>query len=55
MSLSVNIILAVFYTVVNAISSFTTAWAYFIFFGIVESVLTLLIVWYAWKWPDDKV
>jgi len=50
----VNIILALCYTVVNAVSSFTTTWAYFIFFGIIESVLTLLIVWYAWKWPNEK-
>jgi hypothetical protein len=51
----INIILALLYTVVNSISSFTTTWAYFIFFGIVESVLTLLIVWYAWKWPNEKI
>jgi hypothetical protein len=46
-----NIIIALFYTIVNAISFLTTSWAYFIFFGIVESILTLLIVWSAWKWP----
>jgi Family of unknown function (DUF6326) len=50
-----NIIVAVFYTVVNSISFLTTTWAYFIFYGIVESVLTILIVWYAWKWPDAGV
>jgi hypothetical protein len=50
-----NIILAIFYTIVNAISFLTSSWAYFIFFGIVESVLTSLIVWYAWKWPDSRV
>jgi hypothetical protein len=50
----VNIILAIFFTLVNAISAFTTSWAYFIYFGIVESALTLLIVWYAWKWPKEK-
>ena len=49
----VNIILAVFYTIANAISFLTSSWAYFIFFGIVESVLTTLIVWFAWKWPDS--
>jgi len=51
----VNISLAIFYTLVNAISAFTSHWAYFIFFGIVESVLTILIVWYAWKWPNEKI
>jgi Family of unknown function (DUF6326) len=49
-----NIIVALLYTVVNAVSSFTTHWAYFIFFGLVETVLTLLIVRYAWKWPSEK-
>jgi len=47
------IILASFYTIANAISAFTTHWAYFIFFGVIESILTLLIVWYAWKWPNE--
>ena len=51
----VNISLAIFYTVMNAISAFTSHWAYFIFFGIVESVFTLLIVWYAWKWGSEKI
>ena len=51
----VNISLAIFYTVMNAISAFTSLWAYFIFFGIVESVFTLLIVRYAWKWGNAKI
>jgi hypothetical protein len=25
-------------------------WAYYIFFGIVEVVLTATIAWYAWNW-----
>ena len=48
------IILALLYTIANAVSAFTTHWAYFIFFGIIESVLSLLIIWYAWKWPNEK-
>src|SRR5471030_458954 len=39
-----NIVLASLYTIVNAASSFTTTWAYFIYFGIVESVLTISII-----------
>jgi Family of unknown function (DUF6326) len=49
-----NIILALFYTIANSISAFTTVWVYFIFFGIVETLLTILIVWHAWKWPARK-
>jgi hypothetical protein len=52
---SLNIAVALFYTIINAISAFTSHWAYFIFFGIVESVFTLLIVCYAWKWPAEKI
>ena len=47
-----NIICGVFYT---ALMIFTMtnpgAWAYYLFLGIVEVALTVLIVWYAWNWP----
>ncbi len=29
------------------------AWAFYIFLGIVEVALTVLIVWYAWSWPKQ--
>jgi Family of unknown function (DUF6326) len=48
-----NLIFAIVYTFVNALSAFTTTWAYFIYFGIVETMLTLFIIWYAWKWPHE--
>ncbi len=47
-----NITLGVLYTVVNISNLIGEAWAYYIFFGIIEIVLTLLIVWYAWKWTN---
>ena len=50
-----NIILGLVYTGVIVITLIMPgAWAYYIFFGIVEVVLTLLIVWYAWKWPIQE-
>ena len=49
-----NIICGVFYT---AIMLFTMtmpgAWAFYIFLGVVEVALTVLIVWYAWSWPKQ--
>ena len=30
------------------------AWVYYIFYGSVEALLTALIVWYAWKWPEQE-
>ena len=29
-------------------------WAFYIFFGVVEVVLTGLIAWYAWNWPRQR-
>jgi hypothetical protein len=26
-------------------------WAFYIFYGVIEISLTLLVVWYAWRWP----
>ena len=51
-----NIILGIVYTGVNIwnVLSFEEPWAYIIFFNIVEIVLTLLIAWYAWKWPKQE-
>ena len=47
-----NIALGVLYTLVNISNLIGESWAYYISFGVVEIVLTLLIVWYAWTWPN---
>lgn len=30
------------------------AWAFYIFLGGVDMILTALIVWYAWNWPERE-
>jgi len=46
-----NIILGIVYTGVILITLLMPGvWAYYLFYGSVEVVLTALIVWYAWKW-----
>jgi uncharacterized protein DUF6326 len=45
-----NIFLGLFYTVVMLVSM-PGAWAFYIFLGAIEILLSLLIVWYAWRWP----
>jgi uncharacterized protein DUF6326 len=47
-----NIIFGVLYTVIILITMWD--WAFSIFWGIIEVVLTALIVWYAWKWPKQE-
>ena len=51
-----NIVLGIVYTglIISTLISFEEPWAYFIFYSVVEFALTLLIVWYAWKWPKQE-
>jgi len=49
-----NIILGVLYTFVNISNLIGETWVYYIFSGVVEIALTLLIVWYAWKWRNPE-
>jgi hypothetical protein len=47
----VNILVGIGYTGVN-LAAFMEPDAYYVFFGMVEAVITLLIIWHAWKWPE---
>jgi hypothetical protein len=45
-----NIILGLVYTAIMLVTM-PGEWTYYIFFGVIEVILTILIVWFAWKWP----
>ena len=49
-----NIVLPILYVVSIVASVIGEDWAYFFFLSIVESVLLLLIIWYAWTWPKHE-
>ena len=51
-----NIVLGVLYTCVNISNLIGETWIYYLTSGVVELAVTLLIVWYAWKWrnPDGQ-
>jgi hypothetical protein len=40
------------YTLVIVISM-PGAWAFYILLGVIEAVLSGLIVWFAWTWPTE--
>jgi hypothetical protein len=48
-----NIVLGVIFTVIMLITM-PGAWVFYVFLGIVEIALTVLIVWYAWNWPKHE-
>jgi hypothetical protein len=47
-----NIIFGAVYTVIILITMWDSAM--YVFWGIIEIALTLLVVWYAWTWPRQK-
>jgi hypothetical protein len=49
-----NIIFGIIYTAIMLLIAGTTLapwWAFYVFLALVESVITVLIVWQAYKWP----
>jgi len=48
----VNLIVGAFYTFIGVSMVFTSTDAGYLIYGIVESLLTALVVLYAWKWPE---
>lgn len=51
-----NILIGVFFTaimVLIALISLTPWKSFYVFLALLESVITSLIVFYAWKWPKD--
>jgi len=54
-----NIIFGVVYTlvmlavVIAAIFASEIHWYSYILYGLIEIILTLLIIWYAWTWPKE--
>ena len=45
-----NIVIGLAYTLIMAISM-PGAWMFYLLLGIVEMLLTMSAVWYAWRWP----
>lgn len=44
-----NILFGAIYTAIILITMWS--WVFYIVFGVIEVMLTLLVVWYAWRWP----
>jgi hypothetical protein len=48
-----NVVFGALFTLIMLITM-PGAWAFYIFLGVIEVVLTGLIVWYAWTWPRHE-
>ncbi len=48
-----NIVFGLLYTAIILLTMWD--WAFYIFFGAIEVVLTGLVTWYAWTWPRQEL
>jgi Family of unknown function (DUF6326) len=49
-----NIVFGIIFTGIMLLIAFTSSgawWSFYIYLAVVESILTAIIVWIAWKWP----
>ncbi len=46
-----NIVVGAFFTLLLAWLTYSAEWYFYKFFAGIETVLTALVVWYAWRWP----
>jgi hypothetical protein len=49
-----NVILGALYAITVALGAIGEGWAYYLFLSLAEVVLALLIIWYAWRWPEQR-
>ena len=49
-----NIVVGAFFTLLLTLIAFTAGWYFYKFFAALETGLTALVVWYAWKWPKAE-
>jgi hypothetical protein len=49
-----NIILGILHIAIGVVNLIGATWAYYIFYGISLTLIAILIVVYAWKWPNPE-
>lgn len=53
-----NIIFGTLFTVMMVligVNSMTEWYSFYVFLAFLESIVTFLIIWYAWKWPKKEI
>ncbi len=49
-----NVAVGVIYTAIQIAVVSGSGWTFYVAMGLLESVLTVLIIWTAWKWPRSS-
>jgi hypothetical protein len=49
-----NITVGVIYTAIQLAVNLRSSWSFYVAMGLLETALTTLIVWTAWRWPRNR-
>ena len=49
-----NVAAGLFYAIIMTLILVGGGWNFYRFFAVIEVSLTLLVVWYAWRWPRQQ-
>ena len=49
-----NVAAGLFYAAIMLLILLGGAWHFYMLFAVIEITLTLLVVWYAWRWPRQQ-
>ncbi|KID56594.1 hypothetical protein JF50_11705 [Pseudoalteromonas luteoviolacea] len=49
-----NITVGLIMTVMLMFLAYAVGWYFYKMYAVVESILTMVIVWLAWKWPEES-
>jgi hypothetical protein len=50
-----NIILSTLYIVILIATNLTETWVFYLFLTAIEVLISVAIIWYAWKWPKAGI
>ncbi len=49
-----NILVGLIMTLMLGYFTYIAGWYFYKMYALVEAILTLIIVWYAWNWPNES-
>jgi hypothetical protein len=50
-----NIILSTLYIIMLIATNLTETWVFYLFLTAIEILISMAIIWYAWKWPTIEI
>ena len=49
-----NIILSMLYIIILIATNLAETWVFYLFLTVIEILISMAVIWYAWKWPTTQ-